>query len=300
MTFFPTLRQLAVRSLNTDLRHIFWTVDSSAEDLLDYTIGVDRSESPEGPWERVSPDLRDRYHFVDQSIPVGQRYRSLYYRVIYTHLPTGESKSYGPATQEPEVDLISRELRQQIALVYREFSGRLSWLFPVRTFGPRCPDCWRPNLGSSVKSRCVTCYGTSFARGYLSPIEVWVTIDPSSNSRQPAATGTQEQNNTTARLGYYPTIKPGDVLIEPENRRWKVIVSNAVEHVRVPIRQELQLHEIPPRDIEMELPLPSVESALKDMSFSPPRNYTNPANVDEGRAFQLLYGRQPTGRRGPP
>lgn len=299
--FFPVLSDLKVRSLDVDNRHIFWSVESSVQDLLDYEVQVERSESPGGPWEKVSPPFRDRYHFVDPSIPVGQRYRMLFYRVLYRHIPSGEERTYGPATQEPDPDKIALELRRQMQLLYREFIGRLCWLFPIRTFGPRCPACWSRTLGVSRRSRCITCFDTSFLRGYLSPIEVWISIDPSSNSQQPAPTGKQEQNNSTARMGYYPTIKPGDVLVEPENRRWRVISTVSTEQVRAPVGQELQIHEIPPRDIEMELPLDSAQNALRELVVSPPRNYTNPSNqLSDADRMTLLFPQLVRGRRGPP
>jgi hypothetical protein len=84
------------------------------------------------------------------------------------------------------------------------------------------------------------------------------------------------------------------MLIEAENKRWRVIFVNEMEHGRATIHHELQLHEIPKSDIEYAVPLP-LEKELRDMHFSPSRNFTNPHNLanvadDAFEDIMALYG----------
>lgn len=274
------VRNLKVRSLDLDMFEVSWEVADTTLDILDYTFQVLRSESPAGPFDDASVPFQDRYVFVDNVTYVGDRWRFLHYVIRVTHVPSGKVQDFGPITHEPEPDLIALELRRHMQLLLHEFSGRRCWVLPVRTFGQRCPACWDNRLYKRIKSQCVTCFDTGFARGYMHPIETWIQIDPSAKSEQTTNVGSMQQSNTTARLGYYPPLKPRDLIVEPENRRWRVNAVSMTEHVRAPVHQEVQIHEVPQRDIEFSIPL-VLDQALRDVFFSPPRNFSNPQNTSE-------------------
>jgi hypothetical protein len=280
------ITRLRVRSLDRNLTEISWELRPTQEDVLDYTFQVLRSESPSGPFDPLDPPFQDRYLFIDNAIWVGDRWRTLHYIVRITHAPSGATKDFGPIMQEPEADLIGLELRRHIQLLMHEYAGRKCWALPLRTFGQRC-ECWDPRLFKRTRSRCELCFDTGFVRGYMSPIEVWMMIDPSAKKTDTTNVGVTQQSNTTARIGYYPPLKPGDLLIEPENRRWRVVQVNQTEQVRAAVHQEILLHEIPPRDIEFAVPL-ELGQALKDIWFSPPRNYTMPTNLQNVADTDIL------------
>jgi len=290
------LKDFRVRSLDRDLFEVSWKVLETAEDVLDYTFEVLRSESPSGPFEPLAPAFRDRYLFIDNNIPTGNRWRMLHYIIRVRHVPTDCVKDFGPVSHEPDPDLIALELRRHMQLLFHEYAGRRCWVLPVRTFGSRC-ECYSVSLAKRTRSGCRMCFDTGFTRGYLSPIEVWIQIDPSPKANQATNVGAQQQVNTTARVGYYPPLKPMDLIVEGENRRWKVVTVAQTEQGRAPVHQEIQLHEVPPRDIEFAVPL-EMKDALKDIFFNPPRNYSNPQNLDsfldnEFDAIQKLYRQVP-------
>lgn len=274
------VRNLKVRSLDLDIFEISWEVADTTLDMLDYTFQVLRSESPSGPFTELSVPFSDRYLFVDNALYIGDRWRLLHYVIRTTHVPSGKVQDFGPVAHEPEPDLIALELRRHMQLLFHEFSGRRCWVLPVRTFGQRCPACWDNRLYKRIKSQCVTCFDTGFARGYMSPIETWVQFEPSPKSEQTTNVSAMQQSNTTARLGYYPPLKPRDVIVEPENRRWRVNTISATEQVRAPVHQEITVHELAQRDIEFEIPI-VLDEVLKDVFFSPPRNFSNPQNTSE-------------------
>lgn len=290
------VRRIRVRSLDRDFFEVSWEVEDTSEDTLDYSFQILRSESPSGPFDVLCPPFSDRYIYVDNDIPTGNRWRLLHYLVRVTHIPTGEVKDFGPVTHEPEPDLIALELRRHVQLLLHEHAGRRCWVLPIRTFGPRC-ECWDRKMHKKLRSRCVLCFDTSFLRGFLSPIEVWMQVDPSPRTTQTTRGGSQQQSNTTARVGYYPPLKPNDLIVEPENRRWRVVSVELAEQNRAPVHQELVLHEIPPKDIEFEVPL-HLDGALRDLWLSPPRNYSNPQSLENLRAEEFedllkLYPRSP-------
>ena len=272
------ITKLRVDSLDVDFHEISWSLSASTFDVLDFQFQVLRAESPEGPFDELTPPFEDRYTFVDNILQVAHRWRQYHYQIRVIEKATGDVKEFGPVAHEPEPDLVALELRRHIRLLMREFAGRRCIILPVRTFGQRCTDCWHPVLDKRTKSGCITCYDTGFVRGYLYPIETFVQMDPSSKSQQHINTGETQQDNTTARFGYYPQVKPYDVLVEPENVRWRVVEQTQTEHSRAAVHQEVKLHRIPEKDIEYAIPV-HFGQELKNLWVTPSRNYTNPHNL---------------------
>lgn len=272
------ISRLRVTSLDVDFHEVSWAVSSTTIDILDYQFQVLRSESPEGPYDELTPPFEDRYIFVDNIMLVAHRWRRYSYKLRVIEKTSGDTRDFGPVAHEPEPDLIAIELRRHIRILMREFAGRRCIILPVRTFGQRCTDCWNSVIQKRTKSGCLTCFDTSFVRGYMYPIESFIQIDPSPKSQQHNNTGETQQDNTTMRFGYYPKVKPYDLVVEPENIRWRVIEQTQTEHSRAAVHQEVKLHRIPEKDIEYAIPV-SFDQALRNLFFTPARNFTNPQNL---------------------
>lgn len=278
MAVMLQVKDLRVRSLDLNFHEVSWRIADTTEDVLDYTFQILRSESPSGPFDVLTAPFQDKYFFIDNVVQVAHRWRNYFYQLRITHVPSGDTTDTSAITKEPEPDLIALELRRHMQLLFREFAGRRVWVLPVRTFGQRC-ECWNKTLQKRMRSGCVACFDTGFVRGYLSPIEIWGQVDPSPKTEQNTNVGAMHQSNTTARFGAYPPLKPDDLLIEPENRRWRVVQVNQTEQLRARVHQEVQLHEIPKKDVEFAIPL-NLSVALKDLWLAPARNYTNPSNLE--------------------
>ena len=272
------IKDIKVRSLDVDFHEITWELAPTSEDVLDYTFIILRSQGPMGPFSDLTPAMEDQFVFIDNNIKINHKYRRYYYKVRVTRKLDGEYEDFGPASISAEPDLIALELRKHMNLLFREFAGRRCWVLPVRTFGQRC-QCWNSTLQKRTRSGCITCFDTGFVRGYMHPVESWVQFDPSANTEQQVNTGITQQKNTTARMGYFPPVKPRDVIVEPENKRWRVTQVNTTQQLRAPVHQEIQVHEIPKSDIEYAVEL-QLEKALKDLFLSPSRNFTNPQNLE--------------------
>jgi hypothetical protein len=279
------VKNLRVRSLDLDFHEVSWEVENTTQDVLDYTFQVLRSESPSGPFDVLSPAFRDKYIFIDNAIQVADRWRRYFYAIRVTHVSDGDFKDTDPVSKDPDPDLIALELRRHMQLLFHEFAGRRCWVLPVRTFGMRC-ECWNQTLQKRTRSGCRTCFDTGFVRGYLSPIESWIQVDPSPKTNQPASISKMQQSSTTMRMADYPPLKPDDLVIEPENRRWKVAKVSQTEHGRARITQEVEMRECEPKDVEFAVPL-VLDEALRDLWFNPQRNYTNPSNLENFEADEV-------------
>lgn len=288
------LRELKVTSLDIDFHEVSWAIAPTSMDILDFKFQVLRSESVEGPFDALTEPFEDKYEFVDNIIQVLNRWREYQYIVRVIEKVSGDYKDFGPVSHEPEPDIVAIELRRHIRILFQEFAGRRCIVLPVRTFGQRCPDCWHPVLQKVTKSGCLTCYNTGFNRGYLHPIEAFIQIDPSTKSNQHNNTGETQQDNTTMRMGYYPSIKPHDLIIEGENIRWRVEEQTQTEHSRAAVHQEVKLHRVPEKDIEFAIPV-HFDRALKNLFLTPKRNFTNPTNLSNFEENEIpgIFGLYP-------
>jgi hypothetical protein len=269
---------LKVRSLDVDYRELSWETESLQADALDYAFQVLRSEAVQGPWDEISQPFSDQYIFRDNATLTANNNRTLFYKIRVIKKVDNSFEDSDAVSQEAEADLITREIRRHMNLLYREFIGRRCVLLPVRTFGQRC-SCWSKTRNSKLRSGCQLCWDTGYLRGYMTPIEGWVQIEPNAKAQQNSSVGPMQQENTTARCGQYLHVKNNDVIVEPENIRWRVVSTVQTEHVRAGLHQELQLHRIPSSDIEYAIPI-NWNEALKDLFLSPSRNFTNPTNLE--------------------
>lgn len=299
------VKNIRVRSLSVDYAVVSWEIENTTEDVLDYTFQVLRSEAAMGPFDPISTELEDSYIFVDNNIKVANAFRQTHYKIRVKRKSDGETQDFGPTDRDPPPDLTATEIRKHINLLMREFVGRRCWILPVRTFGQRC-TCFDNRLKQRTRSGCRLCYDTGFVRGYHHPIESWIQFDPSANANQQTNVGELQQQNTTVRLGYFPPVKPKDVVIEPENVRWRVALVSTTQRLRAIVHQEVQVHRIPPTDIEYALNIDmSVQETdscgrvttmdMNNVQLASGRNFTNPHTLESFEREEIpgifsLYG----------
>jgi hypothetical protein len=267
------IRNLRVKSFVVDHLDLFWEIEDTVEDPLDYAFLIERSESPGGPWDQISQEFSDKYWYRDiRSLPF-HRWRNLFYRIKVRNIQTAAETYSDFVMREPRANLEAMEVRRLETLLFQEHIGRVVFVFPVRTFGQRCPNCFDKVTGAKLRANCVDCYGKGYTRGYLSPILSRLQIDPSPKHTNMASTGETQEQNSTGRLPFFPPLKPHDVLVEAENRRWEVVSISSTERLRATLHQEFVIHELPHSDIVYKLPVNLDE--LRTFEADPPRTFTN-------------------------
>jgi len=281
------VRNLRVESFDSDALDILWEIDPTHEDPLDYDFVVLRSESPEGPWDKMSPPFVDKYWFRDTHTPPNRKFRHLFYAIQIIHRASATSEICPAAEVSANLPLDGLEIARQEHIVLREHNGRKVLLYTIRTFGQRC-GCFNEILGTQIQSKCPECFGTGWVRGYFAPIEVYLQLEPTPDAEKKTSMGTIEPQNATARMGPYPPVKPGDVIIEAENIRWRINQRAKTERLRAVVHQELQLFRIEPGDIEYLLPV------RWDVSENPPsetREFQNPHTPDRDSQLEEAMSR---------
>jgi hypothetical protein len=280
-----TVTKLWTRSFTLSYQDIFWEIgavpangtDLANHEIFNYEFFVLRSEAALGPYDVIGGPFRDLYTFRDSKVPALHKWRQFFYKLQVVDKRTSEKKDFGPtATKSPEPDLIAAEIQRQEDLLFREFSGRRCWLFPIRTFGPIC-SCFDKTMGRSTRSNHAPCFGTGWLGGFLSPVEVFVQIDPNAKQSVQSPNGQLMPSHTTARMSSFPLVNQGDILIESENRRWRVVNVQETQRLRSTVHQEFAVTEVPRSDIEYSIPLLVDAKALTPASE---RNFKNAQHVE--------------------
>jgi hypothetical protein len=138
----------------------------------------------------------------------------------------------------------------------KRFTGIECFFYKRRTTGPFCPSCYDLKKRQSVRSNCEDCYKTGRFRGYHTPIPVNFQIDPHGQAVDHANISEQQPTRTRAWTSNYPELSPGDVIVEPGNRRWRVQGVSTTEQHRIIVRQMVELYYITPGAVEYRLELP--------------------------------------------
>lgn len=273
-----TVTKLYLRSVDLDHLDVHWEIqDFSEENILDFNFYVLRSEGPGGPFDVLAGPFQDRYSFRDSAAALLHNWRKLYYKIRVVNVLTQETFETGVAAQVPEPNLEALEIQRQEDVLWRQFAGRKCFIFPVRTFGPRC-ICVDKVTGRRTRGNCLNCYGVGFLGGYLTPLLAHVQIDPAPKAPGPTATGNQNPKDTSGRLLSFPPLKPNDVIVEIENERWRVTKVTPTQRLRATVHQELELHKIVPGDIEYRLP---INEDITKLEPADDRLFTNPQHADK-------------------
>lgn len=244
---------VSVSCTEPDYMDIGWSFKAKAHASLAYTFVVERAESPAGPYEVVAGPMRDRYSARDYIAPMRRVWRTLYYRITATG-PDGDIVSE-PTLCGPRPPLDGLEMTRLHNVLLREHVGRQCLVLASRTFGDRCDTCYDRITGRRTSSNCRVCYNTGFLRGYHRPILAYIQIDPSDKAQTNGRELVSEQVFANSRMGVYPIVKPRDLIIEREGRKWRVNSVRQTERLRSPIHQEVSLTLIPPGDIEHRIPI---------------------------------------------
>ena len=296
--------KLWVRSFSVDFLDLFWEIatvkgpatdaDLKDHEIYNYEISILRSEAALGPYDVVGGPFRDTYRFRDGRVPQLHKWRQFFYKLRVTDKRTGTSEEFGPATSgDAPPDIIAMAIIREEDTLFREFVGRRCWLFPARTFGPRC-SCYDATLNRVTRSGHLPCFGTGWLGGYLSPVEIFMQLDPNPKQASFSPIAAMQPSTTQARCSSFPPVSPQDILIESENRRWRVVNVLPTQRLRAVVHQELQLHEIARSDIEYSLPL-SIDT--KDLAPASERNFKNAQNIenDDGQDDMLHFWGFPRG-----
>lgn len=289
---------LKVQAFDLDHLDLVWELEDTHENIQRWDFHILRSiDGPGGPFSIIAGPFYNTNAFRDTEVNQLHNWRTYFYKVRATNKDTDATVEVGPAYLEAPPDLITFELRRRFELTMQELGGRRVLVFPAFTSGFRCPSCY--DLGSNNRGRsigrqktqnCPTCFDTTFAGGFGSPVLAWVQIDPAASDVQRSDTTERAQQDTTFRLSAFPPLKPKDMIVEVENVRWQVERIASTQKLRSVVHQEPIIHRIPRSDIRYDVPVDwdKIKEGGPLREFTRPMNLESAQNARPGTLFDLL------------
>lgn len=241
---------------------IQWRLDADdPAELVGVEFIVDRSGGlAGGPFQPVSGRLANVDMFVDRRTKRKNLFRHLIYRVRAGRADpvTGAfvpvTGSF-PVDVNVEPDLLALEIVRQFRVLHRRVTGQLCGIFSIKDFGPRCGSCWNAVQKRNTNSNCKRCFGTGFHGGYFAQVNAFVDFNPTQESVQITQFGEWQRNDTLVWITNFPPVKPKDLIVDPLNRRWRVINRRPIDRLGFVVQQFLQLREIQRVDVEHCIPV---------------------------------------------
>lgn len=258
MRFFDTRALLFPR----DGVHVQWGVEPEADDLDAIEVELLRSESPSGPFEKLQVfDPVATFSFTDKTAPWRPKNFELYYQLRGVLKANGnvvtDTLPFGFQGRLP-IDAVEIIRQHNILLRgvngHRSLTGIPTTVYKKRTFGARCLECTDAPTGRVVISQCKACGGTGRrGTGYYDPLIVNMNFQPAPSAIQISNLGKLEDNETIAFMTNFPIMYPGDMVVEPDEKHWRVVHVDVTERKRVVVHQLLRLRQLDHNDVEYEV-----------------------------------------------
>lgn len=253
----------AVTQFTHDGHYIQWRWDPQATDPDTVELEIMRSESPDGPFDTVATiDPRDVFSYFDKTSPTSLLNAEIFYRLRAVERGTDReikvSQAFGTQGKPP---LDALEIIRQQRILLEGVNGHQPRVgipggvtcYRKRNFGRRCPECVDAVTGRVAVSNCRLCIGTGKLDGYYNPVNVGMNIQPYAVVAKLEGLQRNTDVDTAATMNNYPTMFPGDIIVEPSEKHWRVTRLDTKERHRIVVRQILSLSQIKPDDIINEI-----------------------------------------------
>lgn len=230
-----------------------WTIKPTGEDLTDFTFGILRSNSPEGPFSLLA-EIKSKFYYEDFDINQHSENRIFYYKLRITEDITKDFKDNDPIYLRAKPDAIALEMirKKNVALNFGSTAAVDVEIFIRKTWGTYCGSCFDHVKKRKFRSNCTKCFGTNFDGGYFTPVKSRVFFNVSQKSIQNIGFEIQPDNQLI-EMANFPIISPGDVIKHADTRNYRVNAVRATRRGTFTISQFCQMGEVSHADIEFEL-----------------------------------------------
>lgn len=259
-----TIDSVTVNSYDFASLTVSWEFYETWESLDPYTVSVYRSTNPAYvPADYVclasGIPASGVASYEDTSVSgyLSYRWQDFYYTVIPYVEATGVSGIAGtPARLELPIDLVAKDIVRRTALALKTiYGGKTAYVLKRKKSGTRCSVCWDDVLQRRTVEGCRTCFDTGWVGGFWSQYPVLAAIGPGNRRTMLNVFGEWEPQDSFLRCGPNPTLSPQDVVVDLQNRRWRVVEMRPVEKGLHIIQQQARLMRINETDIMMEFPI---------------------------------------------
>jgi hypothetical protein len=234
-----------------------WDLEETDESG-DYTFDVERSGSPEGPWDKVAINLINSFNYMEdldlnkpftsdkvyEGLNLFRLENTVYYRVLATP-PSGRANAVysDPHLIENALNKNDRLLRRKImydeTVGLKKLSGVELMVLKKRHWGIRCEDCFDLVTREVLQEDCGDCYATGFKGGFFAPVRIYGRLSDNPVQTQTAPQGIVETYQPRLTVLDYPKLDAGDIIVDlRRNDRYEVKIVLPTTLKQVIIHQE--------------------------------------------------------------
>jgi len=245
---------------------VTWEVAPTSDDLDLYEITVWRSTSPDDDFIQVSAPFFNSYDYIDYDVNLYSKTREYYYKVRTRNVDTGKTVEIGPARLEDIPDILVLEIIRRNNLLLKNMGVGIPCAIMIRkTFGQKCGFCYDAIKHRATRSDCADCYGTTYAGGYFEQINALVNFNPNPKLVNITVLGEIQPGETGAWMSNYPELNPGDLIVEPTNKRWRVAAMDSTRKQRHLCHQILRLAAVNRGDAPYSVPVTDPRVLLTEL-----------------------------------
>lgn len=227
---------------------ITWEFAPTLLPFAEYDIYIERSESPEEGYTRLTKVAPSFNSYTDEDFRIFRHWKDTYVR-LHIVPKDGSAEYYTETTRiayAPDVEALEFIRRLELTLGNKKYGVGMSCMAFLRKHGgQRCAECYDPLKKRVIKSHCSTCYTVGYEGGFYSPIPLHVAFSP--DQKQVAITdrGPESVSKHNAYTIPYPILNSGDLIYDARMLRlWSVESISQVERRRHPVKQNLALEEV--------------------------------------------------------
>lgn len=290
------ITNIRVWTLSRDSLTISWEIRNTTKDLADFTLTILRSDSAAGEYEEVSSSFsaEAKDELEDTTVNLHSKWREHFYRIRVTRSSDGETLDFGSADPDSVVqgdyaggvvmesppDLGALEAVRRFNLMLKEYSGRKVLALTQRTWGTRCSECWDHLKRRRNKSGCTSCYDTGITSGYFSPKETYCMKAPDKKVAAIGGVLELQPHDTVMVFSASPRLKPRDLVIDADGRRWRVINVGRSEKLWSLTHQTIVVRELSRDQVEYDIDIDSSDWAIDPFKASPARQHIAATDID--------------------
>lgn len=243
---------------------ITWEFAPTVLDFNNYDIYLERSESPEEGYTRLTKVTLNFNSYVDTDFRVFRFWKDSYVRMCV--VPKDGSEKYYTKTSRlaypPDAEALEFIRRLTITLANKKYGTGMPCLAFLRKHGGQtCAECYDPLKRRVIKSHCQNCYSVGYEGGFYNPIKLYVAFSPDQKRVAITDRGSESISKHNSYTTSYPILNSGDLIYDPRMLRlWSVEVVSQIERRRHPVKQNLTLEEVDKSSVFYQM----CEDKLKD------------------------------------
>ena len=248
--------------------NLAWEVNDTSQA---FEFFVDRSGSPEGPFETINPlSIKHAYGYIDRTYNAESVNRNIYYRIRGVNSKeTIISKTEKLDQERP--NYVGLAIAKNKRLLLERVVGTKCVVFIRKTFGIKCTHCYDKARQKSISSSCPYCYGTTFEGGYFAPILMYLQLNPLHKANQKNDLQNSENLRVEGVWGSnFPILSPFDLIVEADAHDHRYVIESPIirtEQHNALIEQRFPVTQVHLSRIEMKVPVPEIVYSINDVNI---------------------------------